>query len=349
MSTAHIVNVHGRLYRVFDDVTTVYQVVITGQLIDEISGVNLDSPFRVTVSRPDLFGKAADGGIFVVAGFIDQAFPDLALTSYNFTVTVERDGYRPVTIPITIPIAATFPQTHIPTAMRPLPVRLQGRVTENTAARNPIPNTIVSVATPNLVELRTPVHFDHAAGTTFRARTLTVAGAAKTLMIDARGGTSSLFLNNTTGIATNSLLRLGVERNFEFVVVDSLGIEPGQVTLRSSLRRSLFAGATVQRMNRSAIGTSRALALSMFAGDGLAVLTGALNPTTIEIVDGPNTEYAITGALSDADGFWSLDGIGGVIALDLTAAAAGFIASLPVPLALDYRGAANIIDFRLSP
>ena len=83
--------------------------------------------------------------------------------------------------------------------------------------------------------------------------------------------------------------------------------------------------------------------------DGALLLNGPLAATTIEIVDPPHpTEYHALGALTDADGYYSCDGIASVAALDLKASAAGFVTpAAPVSRILNYNLPTNVVDFRL--
>ncbi len=231
--------------------------------------------------------------------------------------------------------------------LRPDPVRMQGRVVEVVGARNPIAGAAVTAANPNVLLLRTPVHLDHAAGVTVRRRALNSAGSVKQLTAAVLGGSTRLTLTNTTGVVANSVLRLGTDREAEYAVVTAADPGTGSVDLAAPLWRSLAAGATARRVTKGAIGASRTLSRDALAGDGLVVLSGSLSDGTIEIFDGGKSEYAVTGALTDARGYYRLDGVGGVVMLDLQAAAPTYVTQ-QVSVALDYAAPVNITDFRLA-
>ncbi|MFQ5813112.1 MAG: hypothetical protein ACE5I2_07980 [Anaerolineae bacterium] len=128
--------------------------------------------------------------------------------------------------------------------------------------------------------------------------------------------------------------------------------QPGDVTLRGALNRSFPATTEVQKVTLGAIGTTRSLAREADAGDGLLILDGVLDVDTIEIADPTPelVEYHALGALTDAEGFYQLNGIGRVRTVHLDARATGFAAlAMPVPWTITYRQSVNIINFRLSP
>ncbi len=61
-------------------------------------------------------------------------------------------------------------------------------------------------------------------------------------------------------------------------------------------------------------------------------------------------EYHALGALTDAEGFYRLDGIGRVRTVHLDAGATGFAAlSEPVSWTINYGQPVNVVNFRLSP
>ena len=180
-----------------------------------------------------------------------------------------------------------------------------------------------------------------------RQRALNPAGSVKQLTAAALGGSTRLTLTNTTGVVANAVLQLGTDRDAEYVVVTAADPVTGNVDLAAPLRRSLAAGATAQRVTKGALGASQTLSRDALAGDGLLVLSGGLPDGTVEVFDGGNSEYAVTGALTDARGYYRLDGVGGVVALDLQASAPTYVTQ-QVSVVLDYAAPVNIADFRLA-
>ncbi len=338
----YVVFANDLAYTVIDDFTSTFQELVHGLVTDEIAGAPPIEFAAVTVDRPDLVPKFVEGGLFAISGY-----PERIATPLNVLLTVRVAGYVPATIPIPIPAVPVYPIDAGTVAVRRQPVRLQGRVVENTGARLPIPNASVDILTANTFAARSPIHFDHGSGVTVRSRALTPSGAPKTLATVARSASSDATLNNVGGLASGNLLRFGDDIDAEYAVIDTLGPAPNQVLLTSPLRRTFAAGTTVQRTTRGAIGTTTTLSRSANSGDALLLLAGPLPLGTIEIVDGTSTEYNISGALTDAQGFYRFDGIGGLRQVDVQAAAAGFTSSPVTPVFIDYTQPATVLSFRL--
>ena len=347
MSAPHIVDSGGWLYTVVDDLTVSLVVIATGAVRDEISGLPLPAPLSVIASRPDIFVKTLDNGLYALSAYVEEAFPNLTTTAYSFQVSLVAPGYRDAAGTVNIPAATVFPVPAPSPALRANTLRLQGRVVQQAGTHPSIANALVRATTAGLFSARTPIHFSHAAGTTIRGRTLTPTGASKLLIEDTPWGASRIVVDNTAGIVANTLLRLGTDIEAEYVVAAGLGA-PGEVLLTGPLARSFRSGASVRRHNRGGTGVTRTLARSADAGDGLLLCSGAISAATVEIVDGAATEYTTLGALSDAAGFYALDGTGGVTLAEFTASAGGF-SDLPVDLELNYSQPVNILDFRLKP
>jgi hypothetical protein len=318
----------------------------------------------VQVSRPDLNLKTTDSGFYAISGYPELAFPNLATVSYSVDLTISVPGYSSQSLTVNIPANSTFPVPAAGVQLRRLPVRIQGRVTKSTSDRSPVPTaTIVAVdqtTTPppsvHTCALRTPLYFDHASGVTVRERAFTTIGSAKQIMADARAGVKTIALSNRTGLAAGRILAFGPDIQVEYAVIDSMDpqpsdlTKPGNVTLRNGLNHSFPAGTSAQRVTAGAIGTSRTLAADPNAGDGILLLDGLLNVGTIEVADPTATkvEYHAVGALTDADGFYRLDGVDRVSTISLKAGATGLQDS-KVDWGVDYENPVNVVDFRLSP
>jgi hypothetical protein len=344
MSVAHEVKANGRAYNVVDDRVMSYRVVITGEVLDVLTGLPLNLPFTVTADRPDIHMKPTDGGLYAGSGFVEEIFRTPGPVSVHLTIA--KDGYRGATVTVVIPAAPLFPVAAPPAAIRRIPVRLQGRITDDTGARNPIPGALVLVNTPNIFAARTALHFSHAPGVTARNRTLTAVPPTPILAADARAGDTRLFLNSVAGLAPGNLLRLGTAIDTEYVVLDVFGTFPNEIRLTGPLSRSFAAGGTVQRMTGGAFLPGPVLALSADPGDGLLILTGPLAGPDIEIVDAARTEYCGLGALAGADGYYALIGAGGARQIQVGASAFGF-APGKADLLIDYSNPVNVVNFRL--
>ncbi|HLJ46316.1 MAG TPA: hypothetical protein VKU01_09930 [Bryobacteraceae bacterium] len=341
MSATYVVDTDVRQYSVTDDRASVYVVLVAGALWDATANLALKVAFDVTTDRPDVAARAASGGFFVAAGF-----PEAITLPTTITLTFSAPGYESATLAVALPADAVFPVNAGTLALSRTPVRLQGRVVR-LDTRAPIDAAVVNITAPNVVALRTPVHFSHAAGVMIQQRQLDLWGAATQLTSAARGGTSAIQVADTSGLAANSVLSLGPAIAGEYVVVAGLGPGPGQVLLNAPLYRSFAAGTVVQPVAAGAVGANAALAGSAKPGDGLLLLNSALAADTLEIVDGSATEYALTGALTDASGFYRFDGFGGVVSLDLDVSAAGYADQLKT-YSLDFDQPVNVVDFRLA-
>src|SRR5207249_1873186 len=226
-----------------------------------------------------------------------------------------------------------FPVTIAAIALRRLPVRLQGRINQNTGAHPPIPNARILTAAPGdqTLLLRAPVRSDHAVGTNVQARMLTPVfppGPAKQLTGPLAAGQRTLLINDRQGLAAGQIIRIGPEQFGQFSRVQSVSSTPANLALPGEIivdvapNRSFASDTPIEAFSSGAAGVARQLVRSADAGDGALLLNGPLAATTIEIVDPPHpTEYHALGALTDADGYYSCDGIASVAALDLKASA----------------------------
>ncbi|MFQ5857714.1 MAG: hypothetical protein ACE5LU_19075 [Anaerolineae bacterium] len=367
MAVAYQVEVRNRFYTVVDDLTIVYRALIAGMVRDEVTGEPPRTKYAVRVGRGDLHAKTLDGGLFCIAGYPEQVFPDLSTTGYLVELVITAPGYRGASLLVNIPPNTTFPVDAGDVSLRRPPVRVQGRVVDNTTDRNPIADAKILIVddpsppaplTEHVVALRTPLHFEHAGGVTVRLRQLTPAGPPKQLGADALAGSRTLTLKDRIGVAVNDVLRIGPEIRVEYAVIESLApqpadpTQPGNVTLRSALNRSFPVNTEVQKVTPGAIGTVRTLVQEADAGDGVLILDDVLNVDTIEVVDPTpeQVEYHALGALTDAEGFYRLDGVGRVRTVHLDASATGFTTlPKPIPWTINYEQPVNVVSFRLSP
>lgn len=344
MSTPGLITAGDYSYLSVEDLRLAFAVLIQGSVVDEVTGGPLHARLTVSASHPAALAKGFGGSLWCVSGYPEQVFPALP---DDLTVSLSCPGYRPATVLVNVPASAVFPFDAGAIAMRPEPVRLQGRVVQVAGARDPIDGAAITTPTPDLTLLRTPIHLDHAAGVTVRRRALNAAVPATTVATSAFGGATTLLLNDVSTIAAGAILQLGSDRDMEFVIVSSVEATLNTVTLAGPIRRSLPAGSPVQRVTKGGVGTSQTLTRSALAGDGLLRLSGTLPEGTIEILDGASTEYAITGALTDARGYYRLDGVGGAVLFELQASAPTFVTQT-TGVALDYTAPVNITDFRMS-
>ncbi len=364
MGTRVQVIADSNIYTVVTDLSVDYWALVIGAVLDEVTGAPLED-FTVSTTWPELRPRTTDGGLFALAGYVERAFPDINTTSYTVSVTVHAPGYRDVTLKVPIPQSTAFPVVIAPLNFRPFPVRLAGRVVQDTTARLPIPGAKIRFvddpANPpvqHLVALRTPLAWAHASGITVRERALPASGAAKTVFAQAMGGDRTITLSDRNGLAVGMILRFGGDMDVAYDFIDSLAPTPanpalpGAVTLRAPLAHTFAVGATVQPVGLGAIGTSAVLVQTADAGDGAVLLDQLLDVDVVEVVDPVSTqvEYRALGALTDAQGFYHLDGIGRVKTVFMDVSATGFNPlAAPVAWRIIYGSSPNNIDFRLAP
>jgi hypothetical protein len=371
------VYIDNQIYTLVKDFLSSYHVLVSGLVRDELTGeapedvlsISLQ-PTHVTMTdivlKKLLTIKVLASGLFCLAGEPERIFPDLSNTDYTFGLQVHVPGYKDVILPVSIPKNSTFPLPALaPVNMQHLPIRMQGRVVGMTATPAPIASaSVLLLDEPNpptplteyVIALRTPLYFPHAVGTTVQQRQLTGSGAAKQLVASVTGGSQALLLNDVTGLAADDVLLIGSDAAGEYVVVDNLPQNvPGQVVLRNALNYSFVVGTAVQKYVRGATGASTTLARFAEAGEGVLFLPGNLPSAAtnlIEIADASATliEYHAPGAITDANGYYRLDGFTRVQTVYMKASAVGFAAmSEPTAWTIDYGRPVNIVDFRLLP
>jgi hypothetical protein len=353
-----------RLYTTSRDALMSYRAIVGGTVRDEITGQPLTDDFNIKVEQEGLRLHILGDGNFGLSGDVQRVFPRLDANSYQLDLLFNAPGYLDAGRTVFIPQQSSFPINLPLVQLRRLPVRLQGRMVKDTTARAPIAGAkLISVLGPTPAErniiLRTPLHFEHNAGVTVRECQFTPALTTRSLMVRADAGMQTITVNQRTGLAASVVLRIGTEREAEYVVIVHLPPQPadlnqpGEVVLTGALKRSFALNALVQPVTPAfpVGGLVRQLARETNAGDGVLILDGDMQVDAVEIQDpaAAKLEYIALGALTDEDGYYRLDGVGRVRALDLDASAAGFLMLPTVAWTINYEQPVNILNFRLSP
>lgn len=360
MSTSWTITANdGLLYTVVTDVTTTYWAVITGAVTDEILGTFNSPAFTVALTRTDLQTKTTAQGLYAVTGYPTRSFPKLSSTSYTVDLTLEAPGFRNYPLSVTIPTNTSFPVSAPAVAMRRLPVRLQGRVVLDATGLPVAGALVLSVDNPSppsppppppiphAMLLRSPLYAVHAVNATVQAVTLTATGTAQ-LSQAVNAGTTTVTLTTTAGLTGSAFLQIKTPNTVlvEYAVVKSLGPQPGEVVLATPLNRSYGAGAAtvVTFVNAAPAGSAAHLLLDADAGDGIVVADQLLTGSTLAIDEGTAAvEYHELGAAADSNGYYAFDGVGRVQELFLQANGTG----TPVPWAIEYDYATNVVDIRI--
>jgi hypothetical protein len=332
-------------YLAVPDVMNMRTALVTGTVVDEATAIGLDT-VALRVDRPGVRGRVNAGGFFAAAGSVDALFPDLATTAYALVLTFTTDRHLDKTLAVAIPAGSLFPLDQGFVRMRPMPVRLEGRVTRE-SIRTPIAGARVALKSPvTAVLLRTPAHLAHA-GVSLTPKALAIAPGATTLTQPLPAGETLLHLNSVAAIGSGSVLRFGAPPVAEYAVVTSVDAAAKTAILSHPLWRSLGATEAVQPVSAAGAGAV-ATTRDIDRGDSLVQLAAAMAADAIEISDpSPSrVEYHETGLISDANGFFGAGGIAGVRSLTLRASAAGFI-PLDQDWTVDSGQAVAELSFRL--
>lgn len=362
MSTVWSITVNDHLYEVVDDCSSVYTVIITGAVTDEILGKLYAPAFSVEVARNDLQSKTTAQGLYAISGYVNASFPKLSSISYTIDFTLRAPGFRDYSLTIILPVNPVFPLPVPAAAMRRLPVRLQGRVVLDASGVPVSGATVVTVDNPNppsppppppiphTMLLRSPLYFAHPVNTPVQQVTLATTGTAK-LTQPAAVGSTSLLLDNTAGLTGSAFVQLATPSLtlVEYATVKGPGSQPGEVLLNNPLNRSYAVGtaSTVQFVTATTTGAVSKLLLDADSGDGLLVADQLLQVATLVVDDGsPVVEYHEAGALTDSNGYYAVDGIGRVQQIFLRANP--LTPGTPViPWAIEFDQAVNVVDFRI--
>jgi hypothetical protein len=339
----HQITANGILYTVIDDVFFDYAVIVSGAVRDATSGSLLGTVPAVSVDLAGITGRFT-AGYYAGAATIPLVFPKLATQAYSFNIAFRATGYRNKFLAVAVPMNAVFPLSPGDANLVPLPVRLQGRVVRNTVARPPVPGALIASTDLKHPLLRTGLESAHAAGETVQQLVLTPAGPVRHLTLPAVAGDSVIQLDNMAGLVPGSVLKIGPDERDDYAIVSAVG---AMVVLRLPLVRSGAAGAVVQEQTPGAPAVTTTLAASTEAGDGALSLAGNLaTADPVSVGAGPALEYRTLGALTDADGYYGLDGLTGFQTVAIAASKALFptqnVNWMPV-----YGLDPNVLNFRL--
>lgn len=293
-----------RAYDVVFDVTLERRALIVATVVDAVTGLAPHAPVRVAVDRRNAAVHIGSNGRIAISGRPAQAVPDPA-KSYSFTLTIAAKRYRPATVIATVPPQPSFPIELSPIALQPLPVRLEGRVMRELDRTPATQTAITTVPTDKLLLLRRPAYRAYASGTTVDIVALT-AGTPLTLTQAAPAGALRFTLDDVANLAANGVLRFD---DREYGVIDTIDATAKRVTLQHALHSSYPAGTAVTPMTAGAPTATTTSRRDVARGDALLPVGDPTSGDTV--VFGTPPEYHDLGARTDADGYFSIDGVGG--------------------------------------
>jgi len=350
------------LYTVVDDCATVFPAMIVGSVSDEILGGFDSASLQVKFARNDLGATVTRQGLYAISALPPRSFPKLDTQSYTVNYTLQADGFRDASLSVTIPASPTLPVPAPATAMRRLPVRLQGRVVQDANGQPVAGALVVCVDNPNppspppppplphVLLMRSPLYFAHSVNAPVQQVTLSTAGTAH-LMQSAAAGTRTILVDTTAGLSGSAFVQLvnAASTIVEYATVSGTGPQPGLVTLSNPLNRSYAQGpaTTVRFVTASPAGGAAHLLLDADAGDGVLIADTLLQVNTVVInLGGAAVEYHELGALTGIDGYFAADGIGRAAQIFLRPNPG--TPGLPVvPWFIEYDHAVNVVNFRI--
>ena len=336
-----------RIYTLVDDLTEIFQVVVTGRVTSAEWNTPLANP-QIKVDHPAVFVRTFTTGYFALAGKIPVLFPELDTQAYALQITVSAPGHDGSTVTVAVPISSAFPLAEQSFLLHYTPVRLQGRVTlASTGA--PVVSATVRVDEANLSTLRAPTRFAHLNSTQVNSGTLTSSGVLRTVIHSTPPDAQELRLSDTTGLGGGSILRLGNPMAYTFVVLDSVP-QPGIVLLRGTPRRSVNQGEVARLVTFAPDGGTQQLSDDVPAGVGLLPLDGTLGGDALQI-DDPNplqVEYHAVAAVTDSQGYYRLNGVGRRQTVHLRAVDAPVLNDAERDWLIDPRQPINTVNFSLT-
>jgi hypothetical protein len=349
------VDAQGRSYSAVEDLTLRYSALLVGTVTDEVTGRAPRTPLQVRTDSEGVMVKTFRDGGYGLAGDAGRILPDHASTDHELRLQLAAPGYRAAaTLAVSVPHGSALPVTAPQLKLRPLPVRLRGRVTGGFPDPGPVEAALVRLTGrggQELVGLRRPLERDHSVGTPVRG--LTTAGPVRQVLTRAPAGATQLDLNDASGLTGGQVIGTGWDRAVAFANIASLGPGPGQVQLAAPLADAVPVGTQVRAFSVSGAGPAPTLQRAADAGDGLLLTDTALPPSADAVRIGvpatPEVEFQAVGAVSDPAGFYTLDGVGGVLELEARAFPPG--AGPPGPTrrwVLAY-GQLNVVDLQLAP
>jgi hypothetical protein len=352
------------------------RALVRGQVIDELTGRPIQVEIHVTCDRHGMHGRAAEGGLAGLVVVPLRVLPTLHVDNYVQEMTIEAEGFLPLTRQVTIAPQPAFPGTFAMVDLGLIPmhrraVLIRGRVMRRMMPAGnlvPVAGATVSISEiwpqlpdpatpgvglpPQLIAIQPPLH-NHVAAGAGRVRRVqfTPAIDIQTLLEPATVGSDWLRLNNRAGLVVGALLAIdgGAADRLEYAeIVDVRGSVSATLAIRHE------AGALARRVLVNTIGPDNPLNRDAYAGDPCVFLNSMTQLTTATAVavdeGGPPADFYVSrlfAATTDADGDYALPAVSRLAQLRLRAELGpSNVATIVNPC---YRFPENIFDLLLPP
>lgn len=363
--------------------------IVQARLIDELTGQPVTTcvrlwpagaGFTVAASR-SVQPRIAAGGLIALVGMPSNVVADVAGPPAEFGMTVEADGYIPVTKTSLFNPSASLPDDFVAfdlgdIALHRTSVTLAGRVTQRSAIgvlqpvsgasvtvvgiwHSPLPATGTVPPQPaDVVSLRTQLYANRTSGAdTVQSCTVVPTAAPTARLVRAAAiGDRVLHVTDRIGLVPNATVAVNPSSDrAEFVVISSVDtthpdIVAGTITLQHPLQRTHSAELSVALCTVSVSGAAEAFAVDAIVGDSLLLLGGVAGlamPSFVEVAGTGVREYHAAELLdttSDANGFYRLPGIHRLVQTRIRVTS-GASAPLLENVGLDYNAPDQRIDF----
>lgn len=363
MAIPHEVVTDLRRYQVVTDLHLRFFVLAWGRVTDLTTGKAPRALINAATLLPHSLVRVFDDGFWCVAGVPERCFEDLTVAN-SFTVSLALGGYTSETVTVNVPANSLWPVDAGPQPLRPFPVRLQGRVVAKLTGLPVANGGVLAVdplgppLAPRPFLLRSLLKQDHTAAAAIRGVTLTpvVLAPPRDLDQDSLAGSAVIVLNSRVGLSPGQVIRFRDEGSGEYGRIASVSTVPanpalpGGVTLETSARKSFSRKTSIDVFTAgAAIGPSRAIQQPASAGEGLLQLNNYPSGDVLRLTEaGLFPEFHAPGALTDAQGYFAIDGVAAVDRTYVGVKALGFASPPKAELwIVDYAQAVNVMDFRL--
>jgi hypothetical protein len=363
MSLTKQIDTEARRYVVTTDLHLRYFVLAWGRVTDSITGKTPVVRVSAATTLPHSTAAVFDHGFWCVAGEPERCFEDLTVVN-TFTVDLSIAGYTGATVTVAVPANAVWPVDTGTVAVSPFPVRVQGRVLAKLTGLPVASGRVIAVdptgppPSPKPFLLRSPLKQNHKATATIQGVSLTPVALApsRNLDQDSQFGSNVIVVNDRTGFAANQIVLFRDEASGEYGRIASVSPTPanpalpGEVFLETPVRKSFPRTTSISVFTAGApVGPVRNVQAAAQVGDGVLKINNYPSGAVLQLSEGGLfPEFHAPGGLTDADGYYAIDGVANVERAFMGVEATGF----PSPpeaktFVVNYAQAVNWMDFRL--
>lgn len=363
MAIPHNIVTDLRRYQVVTDLHLPFLVLAWGRVTDLTTGRAPLTGIVATTDLPHSVVRVFEDGFWCVAGVPERCFEDLTIAN-SFIVALTLGGYTDETVMVNVSTNPVWPVDAGTQPLRPLPVRLQGRVIAKLTGLPAANGRVITVdpvgppLAPRPFLLRSTLKQDHTTAASIQGITLTALAFVPTRVLDqdSQPGSAMFVINDRTGLVAGQVVRFQDDRSGEYGRIASISTVPvnpalpGEVILEAPMSKSFPRTTPLDVFTAGAnVGPSRILQRAASAGEGVLQINDYPSGDVLRLIEaGLFPEFHAPGALTDADGYFAIDGIARIARMFVGVEALGFASPAKAELRImDYKQAVNLMDFRL--